>query len=152
MSINHSSRLCMFYANKHNILEALKEGELMQCFDDLDYIHSDGIGVYLASRFLYCKNGLKNRLTGTDLYYKILNVANETRYRIFFFGGTDESAKNLPIVINEKYSNIRISGILSREAINYEKAIELINKTNTDILFVGLGTPLQEFGYIKIKI
>jgi N-acetylglucosaminyldiphosphoundecaprenol N-acetyl-beta-D-mannosaminyltransferase len=118
-------------------------------------LFGDGIGVYAASKILYGKNGLKQRVTGTDLYYHIFKYADECKLKCFFFGGCVEAVKLLPEAVKKKYPGIQITGALPRETEFKKETLDIIQKSNSDILFVGLGTPYQEewiaknFGSVK---
>ncbi|MCX6163342.1 MAG: WecB/TagA/CpsF family glycosyltransferase [Ignavibacteriae bacterium] len=105
---------------------------------------SDGIGVYWASKIKKKKNGLKIRITGTDLYYRILKLADENNLKCFFFGGSKEAVKLLPDTLKKKFPDINISGMLPREINLGKETIEKIKNSKADILFVGLGSPHQE--------
>jgi N-acetylglucosaminyldiphosphoundecaprenol N-acetyl-beta-D-mannosaminyltransferase len=104
----------------------------------------DGIGVYIASKILYGKKGLKQRITGTDLYSDILKLADENNLKCFFFGGSREAAGFLPETLKNKYPGIQLTGIIPREINFNEETLNKIKNSNSDILFVGLGTPYQE--------
>jgi len=130
--------------NSSIILAYTKNNEFKKSLDSFSCLFSDGIGMYAASRFLYGKKGLKERVNGTDLYYRILDFANVNNLKCFFFGGSSESVNLLPGIIRDKYPGIEISGILPREIDLKTEIPEKIKESNPDILFVGLGTPFQE--------
>ena len=112
--------------------------------DKFTKLYSDGIGMYAASKFIYGKNGLKKLITGTDLYYKILELANRKSLKCFFFGGSKESTEMLPSVLKKNYPGITVSGIIQRDIKDNPEILEKIKSASPDILFVGLGTPYQE--------
>jgi N-acetylglucosaminyldiphosphoundecaprenol N-acetyl-beta-D-mannosaminyltransferase len=142
--INQRKKISFSYANVNVILEYNKNKELRKNLDSFSLIFSDGIGVYLASKILYGKKGLDFRMTGTDLYYHILNLANEKNVKCFFFGGSIDAVNLLPDTLHNKFPNVQISGILPRETNFKVETTEKIRNSNADILFVGLGTPYQE--------
>ena len=96
------------------------------------------------SKFLYGKNGLRERINGTDLYYKILDMAEKKSYGIFFFGGSEKAANSLESQVRKLYPNLVVKGILPRNLNLEEKMLNEINSSKSDILFLGLGTPYQE--------
>jgi N-acetylglucosaminyldiphosphoundecaprenol N-acetyl-beta-D-mannosaminyltransferase len=132
------------YVNVYILLTYNRNGEFKNYLHNFSTLLSDGIGVHLASRFLYGKNGLKERITGTDLYYKILEIANQKKLKCFFFGGSEKATKLLPGTLKDKYPGLIISGIIYRKTEFNNEIIERIRNSNADILFVGLGTPYQE--------
>ncbi len=135
----------MFHNINANILLTYCKSDTFKNFlNSFSALYSDGVGVFIASKILYGKNGLKNRITGTDLYYEILNLANKNGLKCFFYGGSKEAIKLLPETLRKKYPNINISGALSRDTIFKNDDYEKIKNSKADILFVGLGTPYQE--------
>ena len=132
------------YVNAFILLQLNKNEDFRKIINSFSFLYNDGIGIYFASKFLYGKNSLKQRITGTDLYYYILDYANKMNLKCFFFGGGEESIKLLPGVLKLKYPNIIIAGMISRDLTENKLIIEKIKNSNADILFVGIGTPHQE--------
>ncbi|MBK6537706.1 MAG: hypothetical protein IPG09_07985 [Ignavibacteria bacterium] len=60
------SKLCIAYANADSLNKIYDNNELRKAYSSFPVIHPDGIGVYLASKFLYGNKGLESRLTGSD--------------------------------------------------------------------------------------
>jgi N-acetylglucosaminyldiphosphoundecaprenol N-acetyl-beta-D-mannosaminyltransferase len=137
--------------NQFTSLIADRDTNYKSLIQKYDILHSDGTGVYLASKFLYGSKGLKEKLTGTDLYSGILELANLKKLKCFFLGGSETAIKNLDSSISEKYSNVNIVGKSNRFTTLNENLIENINNSGADILFIGLGTPLQEEWLITSK-
>jgi N-acetylglucosaminyldiphosphoundecaprenol N-acetyl-beta-D-mannosaminyltransferase len=132
------------YVNSYIALTARQNVSLRNDIADFSARFPDGIGIYWASKLLYGKLGLKERVNGTDLYYKILDLAQKGNYIIFFFGGSDKAASLLNQNLKMIYPNLIISGIIPKDESFDEQILEKINQTNSDILFLGLGTPYQE--------
>jgi N-acetylglucosaminyldiphosphoundecaprenol N-acetyl-beta-D-mannosaminyltransferase len=71
-------------------------------------------------------------------------------YRHFFYGGNEGVADQLSTVLKNRYPGLQIAGSYSppyRDVGYIEEAsiIESINNTSPDIIWVGLGTPKQDF-------
>lgn len=130
--------------NPHILNEAEKNLELDKNLKSLSAIFADGVGVYWASRFLYGKSGFEKKITGTDLYYRILAYAEKFDRKVFFFGGGEEAVSKLEFEMRRKYPELKISGILKRETNLSDLTATKIRSSNSDILFVGLGSPYQE--------
>lgn len=130
--------------NASILLKYLKDREFRKSLDSFTCLYSDGTGMYLASRFCYGKKGLKQRVTGTDLYSYILDYANSNKLKCFFYGGSKESVNLLPGVLKNKYPEIIVSGIIPRTTEIKNEIAEEIKNSKPEVLFVGLGTPYQE--------
>lgn len=114
------------------------------------YIHPDGIGIYLASKFLYGKKGLKERSTGTDLYFKLFKELFNKKF--FLIGGTKDCDERIKekFLLQEKSIAVNLVGSIYK-LFDPIKDIEIINKSGADILMVALGTPRQEEWIIQNK-
>ncbi len=137
--------------NPHILNEAEKDEKLSKNLDNLSSIFADGVGVYAASRYLYGVYGFAQKITGTDLYCKILAYAERYERKVFFFGGGDEAVAKLENSLMEKYPKLKISGIIKRETKFTDLTVAKIRSSNSDILFVGLGSPYQEDWLVKFS-
>lgn len=142
--IDNKEKFSFHNVNVSILLKYCKDDFFKKSLNSFTFLLGDGIGVYWASKILYGKNGFKTRITGTDLYYQILNLANKNKLKCFFFGGSKEAVRLLQDTTKNKFPDIQISGIIPRETEFRKETIEKIRNTEADILFVGLGTPHQE--------
>lgn len=89
------------------------------------------------------------RTTGPDFLNEVLKISSKYGYKHFFYGSTEETLTKLRKSIKEKYDNVDIVGMYSppfRKLTNEEDehVINMINDSNADFLWVGLGAPKQE--------
>ncbi|MGL4819731.1 MAG: WecB/TagA/CpsF family glycosyltransferase [Bacilli bacterium] len=103
----------------------------------------DGIGVYLPLSFA---KPTAERYTGISLFFDCLEEAQRLGYRVFLFGSTNRVILKTFWRIRHEYPNIKIVGFhhgfyKPMSALHISK---LIASSNPDIVFVALGTPLQE--------
>lgn len=103
----------------------------------------DGKPLSVVSR----KRGFKEaqRVTGPDLMLELF----QKPFRHYFYGGKEETLSILEKKLREKYPDIQIVGMysppfrpLSKE--EDREAVDNINASGADILWVGLGAPKQE--------
>ena len=142
--LNSHKNYSFLNVNSYIILLSTKNRRLKEYLNNFSDLYCDGIGVFLASKVLYGNNSLRERIIGTDLYYHILEIANENNLRIFFFGGSIEATRSIKRIIKKKYPNINMTGILSRRINFDDDLLNTINNSHSDIIFIGLGTPHQE--------
>lgn len=135
------------YANIQTINLALKDYKFGEVLNKFSLIHPDGIGVFLASKFLYGKNGFTKRITGSDFYIELINKSLKEKWSIFFFGDTEESLSK----IQKRHPELKIAGSCNGFRYNNDNLIIEINNSNPDILVVGLGSPKQEEWIIENK-
>ena len=89
------------------------------------------------------------RVTGPDLMGEIFSISAQHGYRHYFYGSTQETLDLLKEKLKERYPGITIAGMYSPpfRKLNEEedaKIVEMINETEPDFVWVGLGAPKQE--------
>ena len=139
-SIGENKKLAVAYANADTLNKIYKNENLKKIYNSFDLVHPDGIGIYLASKLLYGKAGLEERLTGSDFYIKLIDKSIEKNWSYFFLGHDYNTLKS----VTEAYPSLNVSALQEGYTFENEKVIERINKISPDILIIGLSCPLQE--------
>lgn len=143
-TIKNNKKITIAYPSINILNRIQKDNALKEKLLKFDIIFSDGVGIYIASKFLYGKKGLKCVTKGTDLYFKILEYANKNNLKMFFYGGLKNAGLQLSSVLKNTYPDIINCGIYPDEW-DRSDVINKINISKPDILLVGLGTPTQEY-------
>jgi len=138
----------IFTPNTEIVMMCQKDLELKSIINSGGLVTPDGIGLIYASKIY--KAGLEERVTGFDLSMKLLEYSKNNGYNVFFLGGKPGVAEKAKINLEKKgYQNI--VGFHHGYFFNDDKyediekhIIKDINEKNTNILFVGLGSPKQE--------
>lgn len=143
-TIKNNKKITIAYPSINILNRIQKDNALKEKLSKFDIIFSDGVGIYIASKFLYGKKGLKCVTKGTDLYFKILEYANKNNLKMFFYGGLENAGLQLSSVLKNTYPDIINCGIYPDEW-DRSDVIHKINISKPDILLVGLGTPTQEY-------
>jgi N-acetylglucosaminyldiphosphoundecaprenol N-acetyl-beta-D-mannosaminyltransferase len=146
-AIERKDKLTIGYLNAHIFNLANSDKLLKNNLKKFNIIHPDGIGIYLAFKFLKKDNGILKRFTGSDFYNHFEQFLVKNKIKTYFFGNTDRTLKNIP----QKTNSINISGFHNGYDFNTDNIIEEINSTNTEVVVVGLGSPLQENWIINNK-
>ncbi len=110
-----------------------------------DLIHADGMSLVFASHW-FCETPLPERVCTTDFFHDVALVGQVRRARMFLLGGTtgviDQAARR----VQELYPNLDIvghaAGYMRREGEEV-RVVEAINEAQVDILWIGLGVPLE---------
>jgi len=139
ISIGYCTAYTLNLSYTNNVFRDLLNG--------FSYLHADGIGIYLASKYLNGYDGFRQRINGSDLYPILAEEGIKESWKFFFLGDTNETLGKIKI----NYSALQIAG--SQNGYNFisETVISRINSGKTDILIVGLGSPLQEEWVIRYK-
>lgn len=117
-----------------SLLNILRETEMCIC---------DGVGVSIAAKIL-CGRSL-NRITGCDLFFRLLSLASEKRWGVYLLGASVESNAVARSKLERMYPGLRIVGGHHGYFEDPQEVIEQINAARTDLLFVAMGSPKQEY-------
>jgi N-acetylglucosaminyldiphosphoundecaprenol N-acetyl-beta-D-mannosaminyltransferase len=145
-AIRERRRTTIMYANVHVLNTAHEDRALSRALREADLVYCDGEGVRLAARL--DGNRLPERMTGADFIWDLAHRLAEVRARVYWLGGGEGvSAKGLA-TLHERYPDFVIAGAhhgyFAKDGPETDAVITAINAAHPDILFVGMGTPVQE--------
>jgi N-acetylglucosaminyldiphosphoundecaprenol N-acetyl-beta-D-mannosaminyltransferase len=131
----------------HGITEARHKSEVRQSLSDADLVVADGMPVVWIGRFLGYH--LPRRVYGPELMLRFCEKTAWAGYRHYFLGGAVGVPEQLAASLERSCPGITIVGTCSPpfgSCSPEEDAaiVENINRTDADVLWVGLGTPKQE--------
>lgn len=143
-AVSAGTRLRIVTANPEMIYLAARDDRLQQAINCADLVLPDGIGVVWAARRQGVK--LRERVTGIDLTYRLLEEGNRKGWRFFLLGAKPGVAETAVFKLYKRYPRITFAcyhGYFSKE--EEIEVISRIKKFSADILLAGLGCPLQEY-------
>jgi len=136
-------------ANPHSIEVARKDSLFRKAIENADFVVPDGIGIVLASHVLGGK--IRQRITGSDIFWEVNKILNKQhKYSCFFLGATENTLLKIRERMSIDFPNIKVVGMFSppfKEVFTHEEnysMLEVVNRTNPDILWVGMTAPKQE--------
>ena len=127
--------------NPEIIINNYKNQKQKEIFNKERYQIPDGIGIVYASKLK--KGTIQQRITGIDLMCNICKESINHNSKIFLYGAKPTVAENAKTELEKTYTDINIVGTCDGYKTE-SYAIDLINKSEANILFVGLGSPKQE--------
>ena len=139
-AISGNRKITVGYANALTLTRSGKDEEAKRALESMDFIHPDGAGVFAASKFLYGKESLPERITGSDFYPMLVRQCIENAHKVYIFG---HRKKNLGL-IHKNYPELSIAGVREGYDFEDEEVVSHINSSGAQILLVGLSFPLQE--------
>lgn len=134
--------------NVDHIVKLETDKELQEVYKDADLILTDGKPLLWISKFY--KTPIKEKISGSDLFPLLCEMAAEKGYNMFFLGAGEGVANKAAQNLTNKFPKLNIVGTYSppfgfeKDKKEIEKIINMVNKANTQILIVGLGCPKQE--------
>jgi N-acetylglucosaminyldiphosphoundecaprenol N-acetyl-beta-D-mannosaminyltransferase len=134
-------------ANVHTTTLALRDQRFRRALHGATAVVADGIPVLWRVRAAGYPHA--GRVYGADLVESTCMAGSGAGLRHGFFGGLEGVADAMVIRLGERYPAFKVGGVWNPGAIqNGEvsptRLLEAINKSDCDILWVGLGAPKQE--------
>lgn len=143
-SIKNNKQTHHVVVNAGKIVAMQSDLELKKSVNESDIINADGQAVVWASKIL--NKPLKERVAGIDLMENLVALANQKKYKIFFFGAKEEVVKKVVDIYTNKYSKDIIAGYRNGYyKKEEEKSIaKKIADSGANILFVAISSPTKE--------
>lgn len=134
----------VFFTNVHSIHLARRDPELRLRINHADLVLPDGSGLDLAGR-LFGTPIIEN-LNGTDFSVKVLQEAEMSGWTVYLLGAHESVVGQCRESFLFQYPRLKIVGTHHGYFSTEEEVLILrdINAKKPDILFVALGSPLQE--------
>jgi len=135
----------VMYANVHVLNTACRDSRLRAILNASDIVYCDGAGVVAGARLLGKR--LSGRMTGADWIYPFCSLCRTSGKKVFILAGSEGVADQAAQQLRRQFPGISIvgthHGYLSEPSTS-ARAVRLINEAQPDIVFVGMGTPVQE--------
>ncbi|MFZ5569575.1 MAG: WecB/TagA/CpsF family glycosyltransferase [Thermodesulfobacteriota bacterium] len=132
--------------NAHAVNLARTRPWLADFFKQADVVHVDGGGIILAAKAFGYR--IPQRITWADWWPPLSRHIADRQYRLFLLGGPEGLPDAAAARIRQAFPRIRIvgtqHGFFQKRGPENEATIRLINRAAPDILWVGMGMPLQE--------
>lgn len=141
-SLDREERTSIFAINPKKVILADDDPSFDEMVRRCDIRIPDGTGILLSSRL--DRQPSMNRVTGLDLMLKVCQRASEVDEPVFLFGGRPGIARKAADQLVADYPDLRIAGVEHGYIESWEDTVGQIDASQASILFVGLGSPLQE--------
>ena len=128
--------------NPIKIYNTWHQPELRRLLQQTDVGICDGVGVSIASRILNGQ-GIK-RITGCDLFFKVLSLASRKKWGVYLLGASAESNAAARSGLQRMYPDLRIVGSQDGYFEDSQEVVADINSSGAKLLFVAMGSPKQE--------
>jgi N-acetylglucosaminyldiphosphoundecaprenol N-acetyl-beta-D-mannosaminyltransferase len=132
----------------HTVMECQKDPELKKIVNRSGMATPDGMPLVWLCNYFGAKN--VTRVYGPDLLLSVCADSCGTGYRHFFYGGGPGIADGLAQGLRQRFPDLIVAGthsppVLAVGQIDEPRIIDMINASDVDIVWVGLGTPKQDF-------
>ena len=130
--------------NAAKLVSARRNNELRRALMGADLITADGMSVVWASRLL--GSPLKERVTGIDMFERLIGHAARRSASVYLLGGRDEAVGRIVKRFRGEYPNLKVAGYRNGyfTAAEADEVVEQIKQSGAELLFVAMGSPRQE--------
>lgn len=130
-------------ASKVNLMEG--DPALREIVNTCPLINADGMSIVWAARMLDVP--LRERVTGIDLFLRLVELASQKGWGIYLFGAKEEVVQKVKTTFEKQHSGIRIVGCRNgyfTEADEPEIVADMAS-SGADLMFVGFSSPKKEY-------
>lgn len=130
-------------ASKVNLMEA--DPELASIVNECPLINADGASIVWAAKKMGVP--LRERVTGIDLFQRLVELASEKGYRIYLFGAKEEVVTKVKAIFEERYPSIRIAGYRNGYFTDADEPqiVSDMAASGADMMFVAFSSPKKEY-------
>jgi N-acetylglucosaminyldiphosphoundecaprenol N-acetyl-beta-D-mannosaminyltransferase len=142
----------VFAVNGHTLSLAANDDAFHKLHDAADIVHADGQPVVFASRLL-TDDPIPERSATTDFFHDAANAARAHGLRFYLLGATEEVNERCAEKMRSLYPGLEIVGRRHGYFTRDEEG-EIcadINRSDADIVWVGLGVPLEHAFCVRNK-
>lgn len=134
--------------NLDHIVLLEKDEEFAKAYECANLIVADGKPLIWISKLLH--EPIKEKISGSDLFPRMCQLAAKKNYTVFILGGAEGIAARAAQNLKKKYSGLQVVGVHS-PSFGFENSNEelsnikkMILDARPDILAVALGSPKGE--------
>ena len=153
-AIESKKQIRMNLCNVHVTMVAQSMPELMTALNHPAAITlPDGMPLVWAMRSWGAE--IKDRVYGPDLFELCMSNSGESGFKHFLYGSTEKTLEKLETNLKNKFENIHICDSYSPPfrpltSEEEEEIVSIINNSDANIVWIGLGAPKQEIFVDKI--
>jgi len=135
------------FINPHSVQLCQSDPDMMAAMRNSGLVLADGVGMIWAARILGQSD--LGRVAGPTFMLRFCQWGIAQGYRHFFYGGQNGVSERLAERLRMMFPGLHVAGTYSppfRKLNGSERreVVEMINRSNADVLWVGLGAPKQE--------
>lgn len=135
-------------SNSYCVSLAEQDEKYASLFQDEGYNFADGKPITWAMRLLTQKSA--SQIRGADFFRAVVDAGRSRDIKHAFIGGNQDVLEKLERTLTNAYPGIKIVSLWDPGYVNpdegfYDQAISQFRDLQTDIIWLGLGTPKQDF-------
>lgn len=145
--VQHRQKHYICLCPNYSIMMSQKQPEFRKALNQATITTADGKAVTWACKLHGYRNAKQVR--GADLTRLVCRMSAQKGFSNFFYGGTAALLETLVGKLRHQYPQLQVSGTYAPPfrpltAQERKDVVQLINASQPDILWIGLGAPKQE--------
>jgi N-acetylglucosaminyldiphosphoundecaprenol N-acetyl-beta-D-mannosaminyltransferase len=142
-SIAAGTRCNCVALNPEKLLAARHDQELRELLNSATFTICDGVGLLFASKMY--EGARVARITGVDLFYRLLQEAGHQGWPVFLLGASKEVNASAADRLRDHIPGLIVAGRHDGFFSDDRTMVQMINQSGAKMLFVALGSPKQEY-------
>ena len=133
----------MAVVNASKLVLASEDARLAEVLRRADLVTADGMSVVWGARALGAR--LPGRVTGIDTMERVVALAAERGWRVFFLGAKQEAVEGAVANLRRAHPRLVVAGLRDGYFAGREREVVAeVRAARPDVLFVAMGSPAQE--------
>lgn len=130
-------------ASKVNLME--DDPELREIVNECPLINADGASIVMAAKRLGVP--LRERVTGIDLFLRLVERAQERGWGIYLFGAREEVVQRVRAIFEEAFPGVRVVGCRNGYFTDADEPgiVADMAASGADLMFVAFSSPKKEY-------
>jgi len=131
-------------ANPEFVMTAQRDHAFFDLLNLADLVIPDGAGLLWAARYKGLR--LAERVAGSDLIYRIAELAGQHGWRVFFLGAAEGVAHKASEALHARYPGLVVAGVFAGSPRPEDNAdiVARVKAAQPDVLLVAYGAPAQD--------
>ncbi len=131
-------------ANPEFVMMAQRDSVFREALNAADLVLPDGVGLLWAARWQ--GQPLPERVAGSDLIYRIAELAGRHGWRLYFLGAAEGVAEQAAARLHTLYPGWQLAGAFagSPRVEDEDALVARIQHARPDVLMVAYGAPAQD--------
>jgi N-acetylglucosaminyldiphosphoundecaprenol N-acetyl-beta-D-mannosaminyltransferase len=131
----------------HGVMDGRRDPELMKILNESGLTTPDGMSIVWLLKLYGHK--CVTRVYGPDLMLAVCQLSGQKGFRQFLYGGDTGVAENLARSLQGRFPGLQINDTYTPPfrpltAEEDQEVIDRINRSEADIVWIGISTPKQE--------
>ncbi len=131
-------------ANPEFVMTAQRDAEFRDVLNHADLVLPDGVGLLWAARRLGAR--LPERVAGSDLIYRLAELAGQHGWRVYFLGAAEGVAQAAAERLKALYPGLVVAGAFAGDPgpASAGALVAAVRGARPDVLLVAYGAPAQD--------